>query len=54
MRLSHSTFYVAPGPDTLAFFERAFGLERRLVREGGVFDGLGAGAEGQFCSPIVG
>ncbi len=44
MRLGYSILYVASVPDTIAFYERAFGLERGLVAEGGVYGEMNTGA----------
>ncbi len=37
MRLGYTILYVASVPDTMAFYERAFGLERGLVADGRVY-----------------
>jgi uncharacterized glyoxalase superfamily protein PhnB len=44
MRLGYSILYVASVPDTVAFYERAFGLERGLVAPGEVYGEMRTGA----------
>lgn len=44
MRLGYSILYVASVPDTMAFYERAFGLERGLIAEGEVYGETSTGA----------
>lgn len=44
MRLGYSILYVASVPDTMAFYERAFGLKRGLIAEGEVYGEMSTGA----------
>ena len=43
MKLGYTILYVVSVPDTLAFYERAFGLERRTVIDGGEYGELSTG-----------
>ena len=44
MRLGYSILYVASVPDTIAFYEAAFGLERGMVTPTGEYGELNTGA----------
>lgn len=44
MRLAYTILYVDDVTETLAFYERAFGLARRILVEGGDFGELETGA----------
>jgi uncharacterized glyoxalase superfamily protein PhnB len=44
MRLGYTILYVASVPDTMAFYEGAFGLERGLFADGGVYGEMVTGA----------
>ena len=43
MKLGYTILYVASVANTVAFYERAFGLERRMVTEGGEYGELRTG-----------
>jgi catechol 2,3-dioxygenase-like lactoylglutathione lyase family enzyme len=43
MRLGYTILYVASVPDTIAFYERAFGLERGFIAEGEVYGEMSTG-----------
>ncbi len=43
MRFRYTILYVADVADALAFFERAFGLERAMLHEGGDYGELSTG-----------
>jgi lactoylglutathione lyase len=44
MRLGYTIIYVADVPDTIAFYEKAFGVQRRFVVEDGTYGELDTGA----------
>jgi len=44
MRLGYTIIYVADVPDTIAFYEKAFGAQRRFVTEDGTYGELDTGA----------
>lgn len=44
MRLGYSILYVPSVPDTIAFYEAAFGLERGMVMESGEYGELETGS----------
>ena len=43
MKLGYTILYVASVPDTVAFYERAFGLQRRMVLESADYGELATG-----------
>ena len=50
-KLAYTIFYVENVPDTLAFYERAFGFARKFLHEEGDFGELDTGSTSlSFCS----